>query len=75
LKNVEHLVAIDVSEHMIEHARSPIFADKITAGSIEYLVGDIYSEALTIRRDGEARPLAAPSGAATNRVKALDQSG
>jgi SAM-dependent methyltransferase len=47
LRNVERLVAIDLSEHMIEQARNPIFADKITVGSIEYLVGDIYSEALT----------------------------
>ncbi len=46
LRNVERLVAIDLSEHMIEQARNPIFADKITVGSIEYLVGDIYSEAL-----------------------------
>jgi SAM-dependent methyltransferase len=47
LRNVERLVAIDLSEHMIEQARNPIFADKITVGSIEYLVGDIYSGALT----------------------------
>jgi SAM-dependent methyltransferase len=46
LRNVERLVAIDISEHMIEQARHPIFADKITVGSIEYLVGDIHSEAL-----------------------------
>jgi SAM-dependent methyltransferase len=46
LKNVERLVAIDLSEHMIEQARKPIFADKITVGSIEYLVGDIYSSDL-----------------------------
>src|SRR4051812_26723506 len=46
LRNVERLVAIDLSEHMIEKARNPIFADKITVGSIEYLVGDFYSEAL-----------------------------
>jgi SAM-dependent methyltransferase len=46
LRNVDRLVAIDLSEHMIEHARNPIFADKITVKSIEYLVGDIYSEAL-----------------------------
>jgi SAM-dependent methyltransferase len=47
LRNVERLVAIDLSEHMVEQARNPIFADKITVGSIEYLVGDIYSGALT----------------------------
>jgi len=47
LRNVERLVAIDLSEHMIEQARNPIFADKITVGSIEYLVGDIHSRALT----------------------------
>lgn len=47
LRNVERLVAIDLSEHMIEQARNPILADKITVGSIEYLVGDIYSGALT----------------------------
>jgi len=47
LKNVERLVAIDLSEHMVEQARNPIFADKITVKSIEYLVGDIYSQELT----------------------------
>jgi len=46
LKNVERLVAIDLSEHMIEQARNPIFANKITVGSIDYLVGDVYSRAL-----------------------------
>jgi SAM-dependent methyltransferase len=45
-KNVERLVAIDLSEHMVEQARNPIFADKITAGSIEYLVGDVHSKEL-----------------------------
>lgn len=47
LRNVDRLVAIDLSEHMIEQARNPIFADKITVKSIEYLVGDIYSKDLT----------------------------
>lgn len=46
LKNVERLVAIDPSEHMIEHAHNPIFADRITVGSIEYLLGDVHSGAL-----------------------------
>ena len=46
LKNVERLVAIDLSEHMIEQARNPIFAEKITVGTIEYLVGDVYSTEL-----------------------------
>src|SRR5262245_50282206 len=34
LKDVERLVAIDLSEHMIEQARKPIFADRITVGSV-----------------------------------------
>jgi SAM-dependent methyltransferase len=46
LKNVERLVAIDLSEHMIEQARKPIFAEKITVGSIQYLVGDVHSSDL-----------------------------
>ena len=46
LRNVERLVAIDLSEHMIEQARNPIFPDKITVGSIQYLVGDVHSSAL-----------------------------
>jgi SAM-dependent methyltransferase len=46
LNNVERLVAIDLSEHMVDQAHNPIFADKITVKTIEYLVGDVYSAAL-----------------------------
>ncbi|MCC6206830.1 MAG: class I SAM-dependent methyltransferase, partial [Gammaproteobacteria bacterium] len=46
LRNVSHLVGIDVSEHMIEQARRPVLAERITVGSIELRVGDAFSEVL-----------------------------
>jgi SAM-dependent methyltransferase len=46
LQNVERLVAMDLSEDMLEQARHPLFADKITVGSIEYLAGDVFSSDL-----------------------------
>lgn len=46
LRNVRRLVAIDLSPDMIEQARHPLFAERITAGSIELLTGDVFSSQL-----------------------------
>ncbi|MFO1426550.1 MAG: class I SAM-dependent methyltransferase [Steroidobacteraceae bacterium] len=43
---MQRLVGIDISEHMIEQARRPVLAERITVGSIELLVGEAYSAQL-----------------------------
>lgn len=42
LKNVRRLVGIDVSPHMLEHARDPVHRDALHIESIELLCGDIF---------------------------------
>lgn len=43
LRNVRSLVGIDASAAMLEEARRPVNADRITAGAIELVHGDVMS--------------------------------